>query len=122
VFILISQGSHDWQLIRELQPLADPSTDILVDDKTRYDAFLYTTLDEKLKALGVGRVFVVGCMTNLCCETTARSAFNRDYDVYFVNDANATSSAKMHAASVLNLEFGFAKIVTVKEAMAMVHV
>jgi hypothetical protein len=28
----------------------------------------------------------------------------------------------MHAASVLNLEFGFAKIVTVKEAMAMVHV
>ena len=31
-------------------------------------------------------------MTNLCCETTARSAFVRDFDVLFLSDGTATSN------------------------------
>ena len=42
-------------------------------------------------------------MTNLCCETTARSAFVKDYDVIFLSDGTATASKEMHNATLLNL-------------------
>lgn len=42
-------------------------------------------------------------MTNLCSETTARSAFVRDFDVIFLSDGNATLTPEMHEATLLNL-------------------
>ncbi len=54
-------------------------------------------------------------MTNLCCETTARDAFVRDFRVFFLADGTAASSQEMHLASLINLEFGFAQVKTCKE-------
>ena len=58
--------------------------------KTRYSAFVGTDLENILHALNITRLVIVGVMTHLCCESTARDAFMRDLEVFFVVDATAT--------------------------------
>lgn len=60
-------------------------------------------------------MIISGVMTNLCCETTARSAFCHDYNVVFLSDGCGTSSAELHKATLTNIEYGFGKVVTCKE-------
>ena len=63
-------------------------------------------------------VVVCGAMTNLCCETTARSAFVNNFDVVFLRDGNATTTQEFQDATLTNLEFGFAMIKTCQEFIA----
>lgn len=81
--------------------------------KHQYDGFLNTGLDPLLRNKGVRQVVVCGVLTNLCCETTARSAFMRGFEVYFVEDGTATFSKDMHEATLLNLSYGFATLTTI---------
>lgn len=76
--------------------------------KNQYDGFLNTDLEKILRSKGVRQVVICGVLTNLCCETTARSAFMRGFEVYFVEDGTATFSKEMHEAALLNLSYGFA--------------
>jgi len=85
-------------------------TDIVVR-KNRYSAFHGTDLEEHLEKLGVEDLVVTGVMTNLCCETTARVGFMKDYRIFFPADANGTASEEMHVASLLNIAFGFGTVV-----------
>jgi isochorismate hydrolase len=54
-------------------------------------------------------------MTNLCCETTARDALMRDYGVFFLVDGTATGKNDHHLATLKNLGFGFAYLLTCDE-------
>lgn len=86
--------------------------------KTQYDAFYKTDLEAILLQAGVVRVLICGVMTHLCCETTARSAFGRDFEVYFLVDGTATYNRDFHQASLLNLAHGFASLLLTGEALA----
>lgn len=100
---LIDPQSARSQILESL----DVTNHILIE-KTQYNAFLGTRLDETLRKGGVEQVVVTGVMTHLCCETTARSAFMHGYNVFFPVDGTATYSEAHHRASVLNLAHGFA--------------
>jgi len=76
--------------------------------KSQYDAFYGTALEADLRASGVGEVVIAGVMTHLCCETTARAAFTRGFDVFFAIDGTATYTEAFHRAALLNLSHGFA--------------
>lgn len=76
--------------------------------KHQYDGFLDTDLESLLRAKNVRQVVICGVLTNLCCETTARSAFMRGFEVYFLEDGTATFTKEMHQAALLNLAYGFA--------------
>lgn len=89
--------------------------------KHQYDGFLNTGLQEILKKAGVHQVVVCGVLTNLCCETTARSAFMRGFEVYFLKDGTATFSKEMHEAALLNLSYGFAIVTTIKDVIRTVR-
>ena len=65
-----------------------------------------------LRCLRVEDVVISGVMTNLCCESTARDAYFRDYRVFFPADGTGSISEEMHLASLLNLAFGFAYVTT----------
>ncbi|KAK7207425.1 Isochorismatase-like protein [Myxozyma melibiosi] len=112
----IEQYSPAWQMMRELEPLSSIHASNIhrLLNKDRYDAFMHTDLELLLREAMVDAVVITGTMTNLCCETTARSAFNRDFYVYFPEDGNATLNAEMQEASLTNLRYGFAQITTVK--------
>ncbi len=87
----------------------------LVIPKSQYDAFYGTTLEQALHDRGVAQVVICGVMTNLCCETTARSAFTRGFEVFFTVDGTATYNENFHRATLLNLAHGFATLVLVDE-------
>lgn len=83
--------------------------------KAQYDAFYESDLDRKLSEMGVEQVVVGGVMAHLCCETTARAAFVRGYQVYFLIDGTATYTEDFHKATLRNLAHGFAVLTTVKD-------
>ena len=104
----IQYGSKDWELIKAIQP-GDYDA---VLDKNRYSAFHGTTLDKSLQSIKIEELIITGVLTNCCCETTARDAFVRDYRVFFAGDATATANEELHLASLKNLAFGFAHILS----------
>jgi nicotinamidase-related amidase len=53
-------------------------------------AFDGTALDEVLAGLGAKTVVIGGFMTHMCCDTTAREAQARGFDVVFLTDGTAT--------------------------------
>jgi nicotinamidase-related amidase len=105
---LIIKGSDEARLLPELEM---SSKDIIIP-KTTYSAIHKTGLEEKLKEHGIQDLVIGGVMTNLCCETTARDAFVRDYRVFFLADGTSTVSEDFHLATLKNLSYGFATLLT----------
>lgn len=99
---LIRPGSPEAELV--LDPAGAP---VIV--KHQYDAFHQTGLEALLRERGVEQVVITGVMTHLCCETTARSAFVRGFQVFFVVDGTATYNEEFHRATLINLSHGFAE-------------
>ena len=91
-----------------------------VIEKHQYDAFFDTNLETILKEKNIKQVVITGVMTHLCCETTARSAFVRGFDVFFAIDGTATYYEDFHKASILNLSHGFVTPVLVGELLEKV--
>jgi isochorismate hydrolase len=85
--------------------------------KTRYDAFIDSPLEGMLLEKHVHQVVITGVMTHLCCETTARSAFMRGFNVFFMIDGTATYNEAFHRASILNLAHGFATLALVDDIL-----
>ncbi len=110
---LIIKGTPAWQLLPEVAPLPEE----VVVAKTRYSAFFRTTLARSLRHFGVKDLIIGGVMSNLCCETTAREAFVRDFRVFFLADGTATSGLEYHYATLRNLAYGFAYILTCEEVL-----
>ncbi|MEW6027971.1 MAG: isochorismatase family protein [Chloroflexota bacterium] len=97
--------------------LLDPGPTPVIIRKSQYDAFHASPLEQTLRDLEVEQVVITGVMTHLCCETTARAAFVRGFDVFFVVDGTATYTEAFHRASLLNLAHGFAVPVLAEEIL-----
>jgi len=106
------EGSPESEIHPDLAPLSGEK----VVFKHRYSAFYNTDLETVLRCLKVEDLVVSGVMTNLCCESTVRDAYFRDYRVFFPADGTGTIDEEMHLASLLNLAFGFA-FVTMSDAI-----
>lgn len=107
------EGSAESTIHSDIPPL--PTEKIVF--KHRYSAFYNTDLEIILRNLKVEDLVISGIMTNLCCESTARDAYYRDYRVFFLADGTGTVTEEMHLASLLNLAFGFAYITTSNEIL-----
>jgi isochorismate hydrolase len=101
-------------LLSELIGDLNPSLGIVIK-KSQYDAFHITRLESLLKKKKIRQLVICGVTTNLCCESTARSAFVRGFEVFFITDGTATYNKRLHQASLMNLRYGFANLVTTKE-------
>ena len=86
--------------------------------KHKYDAFFETKLDAILRYHHVDTVIIAGTATNVCCESTARSAFMRDYHVVFPSDANATFDEAMHQATLKTIDLFFGRVMSTQELLA----
>jgi isochorismate hydrolase len=89
-----------------------PFEDEIVIRKTKYSAFIGTELEDILIIKMAKNVVICGVMTHLCCETTAREAFMKGFEVYFTMDATATQSEDLHLSTLRTLSNGFAIPVT----------
>ncbi|MFZ5880543.1 MAG: isochorismatase family protein [Chloroflexota bacterium] len=100
-----------------LEPALDTSGGVVLP-KSQYDAFHATALEKTLRGMNVRQVVITGVHTHLCCETTARSAFVRGFEVFFCVDGTATYTEATHCASLSNLAHGFALPVLCREILA----
>jgi nicotinamidase-related amidase len=92
----LAAGSWDADVVDDL----DCEPDDLRVDKVRFDAFQWTSLEPLLRGLSVSRLVICGVVTNLCVETTVRSAFMRDYPVTLIEDACAAKTTRLHDLSI----------------------
>jgi nicotinamidase-related amidase len=81
-------------------------------EKIRFDSFIETDLDEQLRANGIDTLIVTGVSTDCCVDSTTRSAFQRDYDVFVVADACAAGTPHLHNGALSALEKNVALLVT----------
>ena len=94
--------------------LAPRPGDVVVT-KRRVSAFFGTDLDLILRTRGIDSVIITGIATNVCCETTAREAMVRDYQVFFLSDGTTTfgmgdaTGAELQKATLATLGFLFAQ-------------
>jgi nicotinamidase-related amidase len=95
----------------EIHPDVAPLPGEKVVSKSRYSAFYNTDLETVLRSLDIRDLVISGVMTNLCCESTARDAFYRDYRVHFLLDATGAANEEFHISTLTNLAYGFAYIV-----------
>jgi isochorismate hydrolase len=97
------------EIISELLPLENE----IIIRKTRYSAFWGTELEDFLTIKMAKSLVICGVMTHLCCETTARDAFMRDFEVFFAVDGTASQTEELHLSSLRTLSNGFVIPITI---------
>jgi len=99
--------------------------DVLVE-KPRFGAFHATDLELILRARGVDSIIITGIATNVCCDTTAREAFARDFRVFFLSDGTANSAIDelsaedVKRATCATLDRRFAQVLTVDQMIGRI--
>jgi nicotinamidase-related amidase len=106
---MCKEGSPESEIHQDISP--KPNEKVVF--KHRYSAFYNTDLETILRCLKVEDIVIAGIMTNMCCESTARDAYYRDFRVFFLADGTGSITEEMHLSSLLNLAFGFAWVTDV---------
>jgi nicotinamidase-related amidase len=102
---------RDGRIWHELTPLPDE----IVIHKPSYGAFYDTPLETILKNMGRDTVVICGTLTNFCCGTTARQAYERGFNVIIGSDVTATDDPELHEAELKTLRKGFAMVASSEE-------
>jgi biuret amidohydrolase len=110
----------------ELYPKVDIQESDYVVPKRRFSGFYATDLELLLRNLGVEVLVIAGVATNVCCESTARDAFFRDFKVVFLTDGNGTfdhpdvgfgqfSAQEVQAHTLTNIVMYFGEVASIAE-------
>jgi ureidoacrylate peracid hydrolase len=75
--------------------------------KHRFDAFYGTDLELLLTGNHKRHLFFAGVATNVCVESSLRSAFMRDFEVVIVEDCAAARTTRAHGAALDNVRQHF---------------
>lgn len=120
---LYTEGSES----AELHDALDVASDDVILNKPRYGAFEGTDLERILRSRGIDTVIISGIATNICCDTTAREAAQRDFRVFFLSDGTATKEMNgipaddLQRATCASLGMVFAQITTVDDVIQKIR-
>lgn len=116
---IFTPGTENVEIIPAVQP--QEQEPIIV--KHYPNSFRETGLQALLEEQGIAEVVVVGAMSHMCIDATARAAADLGYAVTVVADACATrdlefagrtvAAPDVHAAFMSALAFGYANVVAV---------
>jgi ureidoacrylate peracid hydrolase len=115
----LTEGAPGHALWPELQVEA---TDLRVP-KSRYSAFFPGTCDLAaiLQARGIDTVLIVGTLTNVCCEASARDAMMAGFKTIMVSDGNAARSDAEHLATLVSVIQFVGDVYTTDEVIALLR-
>ena len=113
----LTEGSPGHALWHEL----DIQPNDLRVKKNRYSAFFpgASDLPGTLQQRGIDTVLIVGTMTNVCCEASARDAMAAGFKTIVVADANAARSEAEHVASLATLAQFIGDVRTTHEVIGL---
>lgn len=78
--------SPEWDILDEL----DAKPEDLYIDKYANDVFYHSKLAATLQSMGVEELYITGCSTDFCVESTIQSALTKDYQITVVKDGHTT--------------------------------
>lgn len=109
----------------EINPIVAPQPGETVVVKNHPNPFLNTDLKSRLDGAGIKEVVIVGAMSHMCIDATARAASDFGYKTSVVQDACATRdlehggitipAAQVHAAMMSSLGFAYAAIIDAQD-------
>ncbi|MDR3421017.1 MAG: cysteine hydrolase [Xanthobacteraceae bacterium] len=113
----LTPGARGFELYADLD--VRPQDAIVV--KRRFSAFIQgsSDLDQQLRDFGIDTVLIVGTVTNVCCESSARDAMMLNYRLVFIADGNAALSDVDHNATLASIIRVFGDVATTDEAIAL---
>ena len=129
--VALNSGTKGVELVDELKPKAFNEYEVYLP-KPKYSLFWNTKLDVVMNNppfQGRNTCVVIGMATNFCCMATSIDAFNRDYDVIFVDDLNCTfdtddgtPAATIHKYTLETLKQGYiSELLSADELMARLN-
>ncbi len=90
----VKYGTWGWEIVDELKPQPN---DVVIQ-KTRYDGFYGTPLDDLLRIYNIKNLVIVGTVANICVLHTAASAALRWYKVIIpIDGISALTEFDLHA-------------------------
>lgn len=89
-----------------------PEDDELVIPKTTPGVFTSSSIDQRLRSMGIDTLVFVGEVTNACVESSVREAADRGYKVFLVSDACSTWTEKGQADGLRVMGRWFARLAT----------
>ena len=108
-----SPGSLEGQIIAALD--VQPS-DLIVDSKRTFDAFLGTPLELLLRFMKKDTLLIAGCNTNTCVLATTFGAYNRGFSPVIVSDCVASAYGEdLHRFALSNIERRLGWVITLGE-------
>lgn len=110
----LEAGTEEVELIPEL---GVRQNDIIID-KSRPSAFYGTRLEPVLTSLGIRNLVICGVTTNICVETTARDAGQRDYGTFVVKDAVAEFTPERNHYALVGIGWSFGEVVVSEDVLA----
>jgi ureidoacrylate peracid hydrolase len=87
-----------------------PQANDFITTKHRFSGFVGTDLNLVLRARGIETLLMTGVASNVCVETTARDAYNLDYQIILVEDCCGAFSAEEHASTITNISKYFGTV------------
>lgn len=112
------RGTWEVDFADEVVPAIDP--DDLIVEKHRASVYFQTTLEAKLRMLGIEQLIISGCNTDFCVETTIRDAYYRDLDVIVVRDCVAGPRKQFHDDTLAKVETYFGAVVGLDELPGLI--
>jgi len=118
----LREGTEGAEIHDELRPLPN---DFIVK-KMRFSAFYNTDLESILRNIrgrrSIDTVIICGTVTNICCESTARDAFERDYRVVFGSDMTSAWSDEFQKLSLQIIDYAFGWVMSSEEIIRALKV
>lgn len=114
-------NSNDWFREGKIWHELEPEKNDIIIYKPSYGAFYNTPLETILKNLEKDTVIICGTLTNYCCGTTARQAYERGFKVVFGSDVTSTDVPEMQEPELKVLRKGFARVLSLDEIFELVN-
>jgi len=117
--LLEKEGLRDGTEGAEIYGDIEPKPEDIIVRKMGFSAFYNTDLESILRNIkgrrNVDTLIICGTVTNICCESTARDAFERDYKVAFGSDITSAWTDEFQTLTLKNIEYAFGRVMTCDE-------
>lgn len=95
--------------------------DVVAEGKKTLSAFNSSNLEFILRSNDIKKIVLGGFLTNICVEATARSAYDKGYEVFILSDCTAATSIEEQNFATEKILPLFSKVITSIQFIEMLN-
>lgn len=109
------KGSYGGEIYNGFNQLENDA----VLERSSINAFEHTDLQTWLRKRNIETIIICGMLSDICVESTMRTAYDRGYEVFTVTDATATFGLEKYELTLENSFPLFSKAIKTKDAISL---